>query len=123
MVHAGALLPHHDAMATDARLVLIACPAAQADALAAALVEARAAACVSLVPGLRSVYRWNGAVEHAEETLLLAKTTTAAYPALEALVRTKHPYELPEIIAVEIAAGLPAYLQWLADETAPESHR
>lgn len=110
-------------MTTDARLVLIACPAAQAEALAAALVEARAAACVSLVQGLRSVYRWNGAVERAEETLLLAKTTTTAYPALQALVRARHPYELPEIIAVEIAAGLPAYLQWLADETAPESHR
>lgn len=107
-------------MPTDARLVLIACPAAQADALASALVEARVAACVSLVPGLRSVYRWHGAIERAEEALLLAKTSAAAYPALEALVRARHPYELPEIVAVEVAAGLPAYLQWLADETTPD---
>jgi periplasmic divalent cation tolerance protein len=104
-------------MTTDARLVLIACPAGDADALASALVEARAAACVSIVPGLRSVYRWRGAVERAEESLLIAKTTASAYPALETLVRARHPYELPEIVAVDIAAGLPAYLQWLADET------
>jgi periplasmic divalent cation tolerance protein len=108
-------------MTTNARLVLIACPATQADALASALVEARVAACVSLVPGLRSVYHWQGAVERAEETLLLAKTTAAAYPALETLVRARHPYELPEVIAVKVEAGLPAYLQWLADETTPDT--
>jgi len=98
----------------SALLVLITCPPDAADGLAEALVEARLAACVNLLPGLRSVYRWQDAVERADETLLIAKTTTAGYAALEAKVRALHPYELPEVVAVDIAAGLPAYLEWLA---------
>lgn len=97
-----------------ALLVLISCPPDAADSLAAALVEARLAACVNVLPGLRSVYRWQEAVERADESLLIAKTTAARYAALEAGVRQRHPYELPEVVAVDIAAGLPAYLQWLA---------
>ncbi len=97
-----------------ALLVLISCPPDAADSLAAALVEARLAACVNVLPGLRSVYRWQDAVERADESLLIAKTTAARYAALEAGVRQRHPYELPEVVAVDIAAGLPAYLQWLA---------
>lgn len=97
-----------------ALLVLITCPPEAASALAGALVEARLAACVNLLPGIESVYRWQGAVERSAETLLIAKTTPAAYSALEARVRELHPYELPEIVAVDIAAGLPAYLHWLA---------
>lgn len=99
--------------AAAALLVLITCPPASAEALATALVERQLAACVNLVPNLRSVYRWQGAVERSEETLLLAKTTRAGYAALETAVRALHPYELPEIVAVDIATGLPAYLQWL----------
>lgn len=99
----------------SALLVLITCPPDTADGLAAALVEARLAACVNLLPGLRSVYRWNDATERADETLLIAKTTTAGYAALEAAVLARHPYELPEVVAVDIAAGSPAYLKWLAD--------
>ena len=104
---------------SPALLVLVTCPPAAAAALATALVEARLAACVNLLPGLTSVYRWQGAVEQAGETLLIAKTTAERYPALQAAVRAAHPHELPEIVAVTIADGLPAYLQWLAEAVAP----
>ena len=99
-------------------LVFMTCPAAGAEALAGALVELRLAACVNLLPGARSVYRWQGAVERADETLLVAKTSQARYAELEAEVRRRHPYELPEIVAVHLASGLPAYLQWIHDSTA-----
>jgi periplasmic divalent cation tolerance protein len=86
--------------------------------LAGALIEAKAAACVNVLGACTSVYRWHGQVEQADEIPLLIKTTAAQYGALEALIRRLHPYELPEIIAVPVAHGLPAYLQWVADETA-----
>jgi periplasmic divalent cation tolerance protein len=63
------------------------------------------------------VYRWKGAVEDAEEFPVLIKTTRERYPQLEAAIRKNHPYELPEIIALQLAAGLPAYLDWVASET------
>ena len=103
--------------AQDSLLVFVSCPAAAAETLADALVELRLAACVHLLPAGRSVYRWQGAVQRAEETLLLAKTSGARYAALEAEVRRRHPYELPEIVAVNLACGLPAYLQWIHDST------
>lgn len=87
-------------------------------ALARTLVETRVAACVNVLAGCTSVYRWQGVTEEAEEVPLIAKTTAACYPALEAAIRAHHPYELPEIVAVPIERGLPAYLQWVADETA-----
>ena len=97
-------------------LCLTTCPdAASAECIAAALVEEHLAACVTIVPGLRSVYRWQGAIERADEQLLLIKTTADAYPALQARLQTLHPYELPELLAVEAVDGLPAYLQWVAD--------
>jgi periplasmic divalent cation tolerance protein len=90
------------------------CPdAAVARRIAEMLVEEGVAACVNLVPGLVSIYRWQGAVEAADEVLLLAKTDRAHYPALEAAIRREHPYELPEVVAVCIAAGSPQYLEWL----------
>ena len=104
--------------AQDTLLVFMTCPADAAEALAGALVELRLAACVNLLPGARSVYRWQEAVEHADETLLIAKTSQARYAELEAEVRRRHPYELPEILAVHLAGGLPAYLQWILDSTA-----
>jgi periplasmic divalent cation tolerance protein len=85
--------------------------------LAAAVIEAQAAACVNVLGACTSVYRWQGKIENAEETPLLIKTTAASYAVLEALIRRLHPYELPEIIAVPVARGLPGYLQWVADET------
>ena len=77
----------------------------------------RLAACVNILAPCRSVYRWQGAVRHDEEHPLLIKTTAERYPALEQALRSGHPYELPEIIAVSIERGLPAYLQWVAAET------
>jgi periplasmic divalent cation tolerance protein len=93
---------------------------ASAERLAAALVERRAAACVNILAPCRSVYRWQGALETAEEHPLFAKTTRDRYPALERIVRELHPYELPEIIAVPLGGGLRAYLEWVAAETRPE---
>ena len=90
---------------------------AAAERLADALIEQRVAACVNILAPCRSVYRWQGAVQHDEEHPLLIKTVADRYPALEAAIRAGHPYELPEIIAVPIERGLPAYLAWLAAET------
>ena len=96
-------------------LCLTTCPdAASAERIAKALVDEQLAACVNVLPGLRSTYRWQGAVERADELLLLIKTTRAAWPALQARLLELHPYELPELLAVEPVDGLPAYLQWVA---------
>jgi periplasmic divalent cation tolerance protein len=92
---------------------------AAAERLAEALVAKRLAACINILAPCRSVYRWQGAVQHAEEHPVLIKTTRAAYAELEAEIRAHHPYELPEIVAVPIERGLPAYLDWVAAETAP----
>lgn len=102
----------------SALVVFCSVPAAAADRLARLLVDERLAACVQAVPGVRSTYRWDGAVAQADEALLLIKTTAARYAALERALATHHPYDLPEILAVDASAGLPAYLRWLADETA-----
>ncbi len=91
-----------------------------AEKLARSLVEQRLAACVNILAPCRSVDRWKGAIETAEEHTLLVKTTQERYPALELAIRVEHPYELPEIIAVPVAAGLPAYLEWVAAETQVE---
>jgi periplasmic divalent cation tolerance protein len=88
-----------------------------ADRLAGALIEQRVAACVNILAPCRSVYRWKGALQREEEHPVLIKTTAERYPALEAAIRAAHPYELPEIIAVPIERGLPAYLAWVDAET------
>jgi len=90
---------------------------AAAERLADLLIEKRVAACVNILAPCRSVYRWQDAVQHEEEHPLLIKTTAAGYAALEAAIRAGHPYELPEIIAVPVERGLPAYLDWVAAET------
>jgi len=92
---------------------------AAAEALAAQLVQQRVAACVNILAPCRSVYRWQGEVQHEEEHPMLIKTTLEQYPALEQAIRAGHPYELPEIVAVPIERGLPEYLRWIAEETAP----
>jgi periplasmic divalent cation tolerance protein len=91
--------------------------ATQADAerIAAALVGERLAACVQIVGPIASIYRWQGAVERADEWYCHCKTTRERYPALELRIRQLHPYEIPEIIAVPIMAALPAYLAWIED--------
>ena len=90
---------------------------AAAERLAENLVEKQLAACINILAPCRSVYRWKGTLQHDEEHPMLIKTTLERYPALEAAIRTGHPYELPEIIAVTIERGLPAYLNWVAAET------
>jgi len=90
---------------------------AAAERLAALLIEQRLAACVNILAPCRSVYRWKGVVQRDEEHPMLIKTTAERYPALEKALREGHPYELPEIIAVPIERGLPAYLDWVAAET------
>jgi periplasmic divalent cation tolerance protein len=91
--------------------------AASAQTLATMLVTERLAACVNVLAPCRSVYRWQGAIESAQEVPLLIKTAAARYAELEAAIRAAHPYELPEIIAVPIAHGLPDYLDWVVTET------
>jgi periplasmic divalent cation tolerance protein len=86
--------------------------------IADALVEGRLAACVNVLGECTSVYRWKGALERAAEVPVLIKTRAELYPGVEQTIRALHPYELPEIIAVPIALGLPAYLEWVAAETA-----
>jgi periplasmic divalent cation tolerance protein len=93
---------------------------ASARLLARALVEQRLAACVNMLTAVQSVYRWNGAVEEAAEVTLLVKTTAARYPELEQAIRLLHPYDLPELIALPISAGLPPYLAWISQETRKE---
>ena len=88
-----------------------------ATAIAAELVEQHLAACVNIVPQVTSVYRWEGRVETESESLLLIKTTGARYAQLETTLRYLHPFELPEIVAVDLCNGLPEYLQWLHTET------
>lgn len=103
---------------TQALLVIANCPdEACANRIALAVVEAGLAACVNLLPRVQSVYRWQGAIESASEVPLLIKTTAGRYTELETAIRELHPYDVPEIIALPIAQGLPAYLDWLAAET------
>lgn len=87
----------------------------EADRIAAALVERRLAGCVQIVGPVRSVYRWQGQVEQADEWLCLVKTTREQYAAVEAAIRELHSYDCPEIIATPIVAGSAAYLAWLAE--------
>jgi len=99
-------------------LVLTNCPDEEtANSIALAVVEAQLAACVNILPRVQSIYRWQGVVESATEIPLFIKSTAANYPALEKLIVGLHPYEIPEIIALPITQGLPAYLNWVAAET------
>ena len=85
-----------------------------ASKIARALVEGGAAACVNIVPGVRSIYRWQGKLCDDEELLLIIKTTESRFEDVRTKIRALHPYELPEIIAVSIAAGDTEYLRWLS---------
>lgn len=87
-----------------------------ADDIAQTLVAQRAAACVNILPNCRSVYRWEGKTESGVETPLLIKTTPARLPAVMETIRRLHPFEVPEIIAVPVVAGLPAYLSWIREQ-------
>jgi periplasmic divalent cation tolerance protein len=102
----------------EALVVLCACPdETVADRIARELVEAGLAACVNRLPGIRSVYRWKGALQDEPEVLLTIKTVGSRYEELEMRLKALHPYEVPEIIALPVLAGAAPYLAWLAEET------
>lgn len=101
-------------------IVLTNCPDEDvADRLARTLVEQKLAACVNRLPAVNSVYRWQGSVERAVEVPLLIKSTRERLPEIQEAIRALHPYEVPEIVAIPVVAGLPAYLRWVVDETQP----
>ena len=102
---------------TDKYLVLVTCASpAEAKRIARAVVEQRLAACVNILPGaVTSIYRWKGKVESARERLLLIKTSRKRLSKLQASVERLHSYELPEFIALPVAAGSSAYLAWLQE--------
>lgn len=105
---------------SEALVVLTNCPDDEvADRIARTLVEGGLAACVNRLAPVSSIYRWRGAVERATETPLLIKTTRERYTEVEQAIRALHPYEVPEIVAVAIAAGFAPYLRWIVDETQP----
>ena len=103
---------------SDYLIVLTTMPdRAQAEALAGRLLEQKLAACINLLPPMTSMYTWQGRVEKEDEHLMLIKTRTSRYEDLAVTVREHHPYEVPELIAVDIVAGLPEYLDWVGEST------
>lgn len=108
-------------MQDDIRIVYVTCPdPAIGEKIAGELVRERLAACVNVVPGLRSVYRWRGEIETDDEVLLLIKTAASRFEALCERVRELHPDTVPEIVATPVVQGLNDYLQWVRDETRAE---
>jgi periplasmic divalent cation tolerance protein len=91
----------------------------RAEQIARTLVGERLAACVNILPGVRSIYRWEGEMHVDEEVLCLIKTRADGFPALAERVKALHPYQVPEILAFEVTEGSPAYLEWVAAETGP----
>ena len=107
--------PNAEAM----RLLLTTAPPDVARSLARTLVEEHLAACVNLVSGVRSVYRWEGAIQDDPETLLVVKTARAAIPGLAARIRALHPYAVPEVVVLTPEDVSPPYLAWLLAAVAP----
>lgn len=106
---------------TDKIVVLTTCGSAEeAAALARRLVELRLAACVSVLAGVRSVYRWKGAIEDSGEWLLLIKSRRDLFERLRAEIRSQHSYEVPEVLALPVGAGSAEYLAWMDSELATE---
>ncbi len=99
------------------KVVLCTAPVESAESLAFSLIEARVAACVNLLPKVRSVYRWKGAVESADETLLVIKTGDETLPALMERVTALHPYDVPEIVALEVHEANARYVEWVDSTT------
>lgn len=105
----------------NARLVLCTCPdATTAARLARMLVDERLAACVNAIGGVASTYRWNGAIETADEVLLVIKTSAERFDAMQARLVAEHPYDVPEVLAIDPAAGYAPYLAWVERETCAE---
>lgn len=106
----------------SAIVVFCTCPdAASAARIAQALVGERLAACVNRIPGVESTYRWKGEIHNDGEVLLLIKSTRERFEALRARIVALHPYELPEVIAVDIGLGHTPYLGWIAAESEPDA--
>ena len=106
---------------TDKIVILSTCgDRDDAERLARALVDARVAACVNVVPGVRSFYRWKGAVEDSAECLLVIKSSRPLFGELRALLEKAHPYDVPEIVALPIVDGAPGYLGWLDESLGTE---
>ena len=104
-------------MATHALVVLTTLASdAEARALVTALIAARLVACGTLLPGARSIYRWEGQVREEAEVVVLLKTDASRWEALCAAVRERHPYDVPELLALPVERGLDRYLSWLASE-------
>lgn len=101
--------------ATEAVVCLVTAPQADASLIASTLVERRLAACVNVVPQVQSVYRWEGKVEQDEEGLLIVKTTPAAVPAIDELLREIHPHDTFELVALEVSGGSLPYLAWIVE--------
>ena len=102
------------------RMLIVLCNApdmATAQALTEAILEARLAACVNCLAPCESSYRWQGSIENTREWPLLIKTSGVCYAALEQLIRERHPFEVPEIVAWPVAHGLPLYLNWIGEQT------
>lgn len=104
-------------MPASAVVCLITAPPAEAEKIAAAMVERELAACVNIAPLVKSIYRWQGKVQRDEESLLLVKTTSTSVHALERLLEEIHPYDTFELVALDVAAGSAAYLEWIATST------
>ena len=103
---------------SDGLIILNTCPGSiTAKNIATDLVANKLAACVQVIPGIQSYFRWAGKVDSKEEYLLVIKTTAACYREVEKSIQALHPYELPEIVAVPISTGLAGYLTWLNDST------
>ncbi len=106
---------------TDKIVVLSACAdTAEAEGIARALVEKRLAACVNILPGVRSIYRWRGAIEESPECLLIIKSRRELFDQLRGEIEKLHSYEVPEVLALAVTEGSPAYLIWLEHELKPE---
>ncbi len=104
----------------EAIIVFCTCPdETSAERIATALVEEHLAACVNRIPGVASTYRWQGKICHDSECLLLIKTTRERFDVLRDRILALHPYELPEVIAVDIALGLDRYIDWIESQTQP----
>lgn len=100
----------------DCLLVMTACPSQEvALELARRLVQDKLAACVNIVPGVHSVYRWQDAIEETREVMLVIKSTAANYAALESVIHSVHPYQVPEVLAVPITQVAPQYRSWLKE--------
>ena len=104
-------------MNTDIRVVFVSIPREEAKTFARKLVQERLAACVNIVPKMESYYWWDGKVLEDSESLLLIKTTAARFDDLQQYIVDRHPYDLPEIVALPVTQGLAGYLKWVAEET------